>query len=209
MKTTPFLITVVLVVVGCGDDGGGMPVDSGMGGDAGDPIPASVGGAFDGVYMMTSATRNDTSCALEGASILDTWSEPYFYARYEPTDSSVRGSSCTDEADCRSRAASGDTTGMLAFLFNRQEASEIASDITRPGSVDGELCTGGGITSRLGLISGGSMSIEERFNAAPDYPVGATGECEVEPAREGAEGAPCATYRVFIGTRVGDLVAMP
>ena len=98
-----FLTLCLLGVASCGGGSSGGTVET-PGGSC-STVGTSDVMPWEGVYQMLSDTKNTTSCAAEGPSILASQTQTFFFLRAE---AGIVGTdlwllSCTDVADCQSK----------------------------------------------------------------------------------------------------------
>jgi len=88
------------------------------------PLLVACGGdmtGLQGIYTIDSWTRNDTACASEGASILETQGETALYVKVETfvTEKFINVVPCADIADCQSMAGDSGTIHLGQWGFQK------------------------------------------------------------------------------------------
>lgn len=166
------VLTSLAMACGNGDDGGN-------------------GVNYDGIYQATHHTLNETSCASEGDSILETEGPAYLKLQkmtiLDPPSLSVRECTGTTEDTCSSVGASF-----------RQEDGEWMQD--SGGGAGGTHCNLR-YTRTVLTGDGTSVTIESR-TYSEEAPSVAADDCNFETAKERGTSMPCVELEVTRATRV-------
>ena len=179
MRITCLLLTTI--VAGCGGGGGGT--------------------SHEGIYSVTTWTRNSTACDVEGTSVA-AMNEPFFYVKNESFfgEDFVNVNGCADVSDCKTQANDNDTIHIGMFAF--EEGDDKNGWKTRSAfafEVSGQ-CQGG-VTESVLTISGSSFRIEQKhFDAVPFPPSTGEDECPDEKVEQAAAGQPCNELEVVTAT---------
>jgi hypothetical protein len=187
----------------------------GDGADQGAPLSAASVQALEGIYEVSSFTRNEAACEV-GASVLSSLKDHYFviFARVVLGTQTLELVSCGDEANCRMVAQQGKTNSPYSFEYGLTlSSSESDAIVTGFSATSGSsfesasnLCSRTYVTHRLTSATDGSVHVESRTTPLADAPKD-DGVCWVEPEDQKAEaaGKPCAELRVIDAARIADL----
>lgn len=196
----------------CGGD-----ADDGAGDDRGDPIPLASAQALEGVYGVSSFTRNVTGCT-EGASVLESLRDHFFVLvpREVLGMQTLELASCPDLAACQALAQQVKSPQS----FYSFEYGLTLSAATGDGALTGFLAsTGTSSAEKPGMCSkrtytahhfetdaSGVVHIESRITNLPDAPQ-EDGACWARPAedREEASRQPCSSLEVIDAARTASL----
>jgi hypothetical protein len=172
-------LLLVLLAAGCGGDSGT---------------------AMEGIYTVSTWTRNATACDVEGMSTASSH-DPLFYIKSESFLGAkfVNVKDCLDVADCKALANDGDTIHIGMFNFDDGGDSEGWTNRSAFGfesfSMPG-MCTGSVKVSKL-VREGTGVRIEERNTDAVPFPVSSgDDECPEDKVEAAAMGQPCTELEV-------------
>ena len=150
------------------------------------------GTSHEGIYSVSTWTRNGTACDVEGPSIASS-NDAFFYVKNETFlgASFVNVNGCDDVAACKTEANDKDTIHIGMFAF--EEGSDSSGWTTRSAfafDVMGQ-CQGGVTESKL-TISSSMFRIEQKhFEAVPFPPSAGEDECPDEKVEQAIAGQPC------------------
>lgn len=184
--------------------------------DKDDPVPAAAAQALEGIYEVSSFTRNEAGC-VEGPSVLQTLRDHNFvvFSQLILGIQVLNVTSCTDEAKCRTVVQQAQANGIYSYEYSVMlSASESDGSLTGfeagTGTTSQEhpnMCTDRRyVAHRLTSEADGTVHVESRTTALADAPQ-EDGFCWAEPKKEKAEaaGRPCTGLVSFEGTRVSAL----
>src|SRR5687767_7761258 len=122
------------------------------------------GTSHEGIFAVSTWTRNPTACAAEGPSVA-TQNSPFFYVKNESFlgTSFVNVNGCEDVAACTTEANDKDTIHIGMFAF--EQGSDSDGWTTRSAfafDVQGQ-CQGGVTESTLTISSSGFRIEEKHF----------------------------------------------
>ena len=177
----------------------------------GDDTGAGVGDAsgFEGIYQLTAASENPTSCAAPGASKLSQLREQFFVI----TLSDVFGqkiavlNSCTSVADCQAKRAAQlqqqSYSIEYTFTFSSSDnATTLNGFEATTGFGEGTQCVERTYAEHvLTVAADHRVHLESRTTNLADQPQ-KDGFCWVEPAssKQEAAGKPCSSLEVLDGS---------
>jgi hypothetical protein len=180
-------------------DGGAA---GGEGGATGDPLNPS---SFDGIYAVDEMTRNESDCAVEGASVLSAEPNHFFVLQTLDHGTSLQHTwlaLCASPEDCATIAArarevdtvpSGDWT--LAFNAGALDGWGFVA-----GAPSSDGCDDDVVLRALGTgTPRRALRVELRSYVVPSHPADA-GECTFADAYLLFEDSTCFEYRVLTGT---------
>jgi hypothetical protein len=151
---------------------------------------------MEGIYRVTSYTRNEAACVPGGENALG--SDGFMFVTTQELFGTklVSAMSCASVADCRdkqARVAAGDGVA-IDFSF---AASEVGTNNTLVGQgastgfdEDG-VCTGGELTTSTFRLTDGGLEIDLAITVAEDHPVDSDGFCTTSATQRAAQGLAC------------------
>lgn len=193
-KATWTLIGLGLLSGGCGES---------LLGICDEPSTAALE-AVSGIYQATSYTQNESSCDMEGPSLLADLRDPFFVVTTRSELGREVGLlvTCADAAECRSKSAmveSGVSGQLLQSLSCAGSDSSITGETETAGqSGIGEAC-GAKITSSTLLRNGNSIRLENRIQHGESYEPDGEGFCDLRTGINSAKDAPCTELVVLTG----------
>jgi hypothetical protein len=152
---------------------------------------------MEGIYRVTSYTRNEAACVPGGESILGNDGFLFVTTQAFLGTKLVSAMSCSSVADCRdkrSRVAAGDGVA-IDFSF---AASEVGTNDTLVGQgastgfeLEDGICTGGELTTSTFRLADGGLEIDHAVTLAEDHPVDSDGFCTTTATQRAAQGLAC------------------
>jgi hypothetical protein len=188
-----YVLLAALAALACacgGDDDSGSASSTGLG----------------GIYEMTAWTHNETGCASEGPSILDTQSDKFLMVRGNRIFGVfvIEIVPCASLTDCRAEAM--DSALNLTALGLLDSGSDSA------GWTGGRIFAGGSSTcsgevTETALRAEGAMAItiEAWTTKTGEFPLDSEGFCSTDDAKQAAQGKPCSELQVLRATLVESL----
>ena len=155
----------------------------------------------EGIYRVTTYTRNEQACVPGGASLL-TKETFAFAATQQVLGLAVLDVfSCDDPADCRDKLAKLGTGGAfgLDFGFSVSDVQKgvMLGEGASTGFAEGGTCTGGEVTRTRLVVEGTTLRLQQEVTAADDYPADADGFCTSDAAKAAARGNACSALEVL------------
>jgi hypothetical protein len=199
-------IGAVLGIAGCG----GGSDDSGQGACSG--LTDADVESWEGIYQLTSYTKNASSCDAEGASVLASQQETLFLLRRASAFGrmSLWLLSCIDVANCQDKRAKFDqsqaTHGIgppAAILFQFTcpgPNGSLTATITNTGfsRTDGTCHAPSISEDALSHQASGSVRVESRKQIGDDYSA-VNGYCTTDAAHAASTSKPCTELEALAG----------
>ncbi|MCW5803728.1 MAG: hypothetical protein KIT31_15195 [Deltaproteobacteria bacterium] len=162
---------------------------------------ADVAAGAEGIYRVTSYTRNDQACAPGGSSLLGKDKFAFAVSRQLFGISVLDIYSCENPADCRAKLAALDANGSFSldfsFTLSDVEAGVLVGAGASTGFGDGGVCREGEITKTRLVLEGTSLRLQQEVTVADDYPADRDGFCTTTAAQAAAAGNACSELEVF------------
>lgn len=158
----------------------------------------------EGIYRVQSYTRNDSSCAPGGESLLGSERFAAVFSGEALGRPFLHILSCASAANCRDNVAAAKSgTGFLIdfsfFLTGVGQNGALTGAGTSTGFGDGEVCREAELTTTLLTLVDESLRLEQAITIAADYPA-EDGSCSTTAAQQAAEGATCSAMEVLTAT---------
>lgn len=168
--------------------------------------------SFEGIYQLTGASENTTSCATAGDSKLTKLNDKFFVI----TSSQVFGEkyviliSCSDVANCQTKRTAQQANQFYQIeysftLTSSTNATTLNGFEATTGTNEGTQCVGRTYADHvLTLAADHSVHLESRSKKLADQPEDSDGFCVVEPAKSKEEAASvaCSSLEAFDGSFV-------
>ena len=191
---TKFALPLILALAAC--DGSNAAFDEAA-------APA------EGIYRVTSYTRNDAACAPGSTSQLgqDTFAVAFMQDVFGTPVLSLM--SCASAADCRTKLADmrAEKPVQIEWMFSVNEVGENNALIGRgadSGFREDGVCTKGEAIDTELVLSGSQLRLERAITIADDY-LPDNGFCTTELARKFAQDNTCSQMEVVSAELVEDL----
>jgi hypothetical protein len=189
-KSLGFKVTLAAALIaGCSDDG--------------DADLVRVASGIEGIYSVTSYTRNEQTCEPGGASQLGDDKFAVVVLQKFVGQHYLSITSCESAADCREKLAdirAGESYS-IEFQFAVDKVGDgdvLAGAGVSTGFGGGGTCTGGEVwTTKLELV-GMQLRIEQAITLADDHPDDGDGFCTTDLTRKHAERNDCSQMEVLI-----------
>ena len=159
------------------------------------------GTGHEGIYSVTTWTRNPTACDAEGPSVASTH-DPFFYVKNENFlgASFVNVNGCADVTTCKTDANDEDTIHIGNFFFEEgSDGSGWSSRSAFAFEVQGQ-CEGGVTESTLTISSSGFRIEQKHFEAVPFAASAGEDECPDDKVEQAIAGQPCDELEVVTAT---------
>lgn len=161
--------------------------------------------AIEGIYQVSGYTRNDSSCAPGGESILHGDRFIVVFQNQLQGHPFAEILSCSSADDCRAKvAASNNHEGFaLDFSFVVEQVGshgELLGQGASTGFGDGEICREAELTSTTVTVADEAFHLQQKITVAADYPVDDEGFCSTTAAQQAAEGALCSKMETLTAT---------
>jgi hypothetical protein len=156
---------------------------------------------LEGIYMVSTWTRNPTACDVEGPSVA-TQHDMFFYIKDEDFIGThfVNVKTCNDLAACDTEANDDGTIHIGEFNFeDGSDKSGWKNHSAFAFATQGQ-CEGG-VTDTTMTAASGAIRIEERHVEATPFPAGTgSDECPDDKVDQAAAGKPCTELEVVTAT---------
>jgi hypothetical protein len=157
---------------------------------------------MEGIYRVTSHTRNEAACVPGGDSILGT--DGFAIMKRMPFFGDIEilnVFSCASPADCRARLAQFEAGEAVPneLSFSASEAGPNGTVIGQSagtGFSEGNVCTGGELTTSTFALTADGIRIETGVVIAPDYPSD-DGLCSTTATQRAASGVACSEMEIL------------
>lgn len=158
---------------------------------------------LEGIYNISTWTKNTTACDAEGASILDQQGEKSLYIEPQSIFGTefINAVTCADLADCKMKRDSS-TIELGGWTFEHGSDDKGWTGATVFAGVNGSECQGTYIAHRMTPMGASGMRIESRTQETAPFPTDSDGFCNTDKAEAAAAGMPCVTLEVVTGTIV-------
>jgi hypothetical protein len=155
----------------------------------------------EGIYRVTTYTRNDQACVPGGASLLT--KETFAFAATQELFgiTLLDVFSCDAPADCRAKLAKLDAGGGFGLDFGFSVSSVdrevLVGDGASTGFAEGTVCIGGEVTRTRLVVEGATLRLQQEITIADSYPADADGFCTTDAAKAAARGNACSALEVL------------
>jgi len=177
-------------------------------GDSGS-ITDATNSAFGGIYQLTRANENKTSCVDPGASTLTQLKDQFFVI----TGSELFGqkylmlNSCSSVSDCQAKRAKqlANQPYQIEYTYtlsSSANASTLNGFSASTGTGEGTQCVRRTYADHvLTLATDHGVHLESRLKNLPDHAMTSDGFCEVQPAqsKQEAAGVACSSLKELDG----------
>lgn len=163
----------------------------------------------EGIYRVTSYTRNDQACVPGGASLLT--KETFAFAATQQLFgiTLLDVFSCEDPADCREKLNKLDTGGGFGldfgFSVSGVEEGVMLGEGASTGFPEGATCSGGELTTTRLVVEGTTLRLQQEITVADDFAADANGFCTTDAAKAAARGNACSALEVLTAELVEPL----
>lgn len=160
--------------------------------------------SIEGIYRVQSYTRNDSSCAPGGESLLGSDRFAAVFSGEVFGRPFLDIVSCASAADCRDKVAATKAGGGFAIDFSFTltgvgQGGALTGAGASTGFGDGEVCREAEISTTVLTLVDESLRLEQAITIAADYPA-EDGVCSTTAAQQAAEGATCSAMEVLTAT---------
>jgi hypothetical protein len=161
------------------------------------------GDALSGIYQLSSITRNEMGCDMEGPAQSNV-NDSYLYLVTDVAFgvSYVKVDSCADVADCQAKNQMRQALEIYLIDFSYTFSSspgpeQLSGETAYTGLSGGPLCERPSLETQLLVSDGaGNLTIEARKATGDDYPPDSEGFCTTDLGRKASEGKPCSELEV-------------
>lgn len=158
----------------------------------------------EGIYRVQAYTRNDSSCAPGGESLLGGDRFAVVFRGEGLSQLFVDVVSCASAADCRDKVAAANAGDGFSIDFSFtltgvDQDGALTGATVSTGFGDGDVCREAELSTTVLTLVDESLRLEQAITIAADYPAD-DGVCSTAAAQQAAEGATCSAMEVLTAT---------